>query len=220
MKRIVALLLVFLMLAGSGVLAETLDVTANDFTADVTKNVSIPLELADDASFSVGVADKVDRKGDTYIVRRGDDLTVSLDMSQFSTVLCFTQDLYASFEAYLRTSDPYGLQQELINNGVFFYLADIETGMMVLAYQSEMDSMSSMVGNFSSLSAANQALIASFVASDTSVVKSGDYSWVSVGDSHLLTIFNSQYIIVEIAGTDPSADMEDTLSILSHIQFT
>ena len=220
MKRIVALLLAVLMLASSGALAETLDVTAGDFTPDVTKSVRIPLDLADDASFSAAVADKVERKGDTYIVRRGDDLTISLDMSQFSTVLCFTQDLYASFEAYLRTSDPHGFQQELINNGVFFCLADIETEMMVLAYQSEMDSMSSMVVDFSSLSASNQALIASFVASDTSVVQAGDYSWVTIGDSHLLTIFNSQYIIVEIAGTDPSADMEDTLSILSHIQFT
>ena len=219
MKRIVALLLVVLMLASSGVLAETSDVTAGDFTADVTKNVSIPLDLADEASFSVGKADKVDRKGDTYIVRRGDDLTISLDMSLFSTILCFTQDLYASFEAYLRTSDPHGLQQELIDNKIFFYLADIETGMMVLAYQSEKDSMSSMVDDFSSLSASNKALIASLVASDTSVVQAGDYSWVSIGDSHLLTIFNSQYIIVEIAGSDPSADMEDTLSILSHIQF-
>ena len=154
MKRIVALFLAALMLICSGAFAETLDVTAADFTADITKNIDIPLQLVDDAAYRSARADKVERDGETYIVRRGSNLTITLDMARFSTFLCFTQDLYASFDAYLRTSDPYTLLEELINNKIYFGLADTETEMMVFACEVEADSMSKMVDNFSTLSRA------------------------------------------------------------------
>ena len=83
---------------------------------------------------------------------------------------------------------------------------------------SKVNSILMIVDNFSKLDSSTQARVASQICNNPIIKQAGDYSWILVNDNHLKTIFNNQYIMVQFDGSDPEADLADTLELLSHLQ--
>ena len=218
MKKCIALAVVMTLLC-SCALAETLDISGKESTLNMNQSRAIQVELTDDAAFAAKNMDAVEREGDIYSVHAG-NVTYHLDVGPFPTFLCFTQDLYASFDAYLRHGSPKELQKMLIDEDIHFFLYDLETELTIYIYSDEADELSALAEDFSSLSPANQELIASILCTDPVLKQAGNTTWI-LGNDHLMaTIVGGEYVIVEFGGSDdPAADLEDTLALLSHLQF-
>ena len=217
MKKL-AVLLVLLTFC-SAAMAETLDVSNVDCTVDLTRRLETSIELADTSAYADKKADTVTRNDNVYEVDNG-NLRMTLDLSKYPGFLCFTQDMYASFESYLAVSDPNALVNELIDEKVHFFLYDMETNLQIFIYENEADNLSALVGDFSKMSADNQKVVASRIASNCTIQSIGENSWLLIQDGVLVTICNGQYVIVEFGGSDDAAaDMEDTQDILSHMRF-
>lgn len=216
MKKLVVMALALLLICAAAA-AETLDVKPEDFTLDLSQRHELQVDILDEDSFADG-GFSVAREGSKYIVNDG-DTKYTLDLAENPTFLCFTQDMMASFEAYLRISDPNGLQNMLVSEGVSYFLVDSETNMQVYIYPREGDHLSSFTGDLSKMTKQNQELIASMMGVDASALKTaGDTTWVIGNESLMLTIFNNKYIIVEFGGTgDPAGDLEDTLNLMSYL---
>ena len=238
MKKILVLAVAMMMLLCSAALAEEeLTINPEDVTVNVDKSLDAPLELTaidyaakefgkelaapielDAAeSFAAGKADSVIRDGSKYIVSNG-TMKFTLDMTKYSAILCFTQDKMASFESYLRISDPNGLQGWLVENAVNYYLYDTETKMEAYIYMDDQDALTQMVGNFSVLSDANKQKVASMLSNNAEIKKAGSTSWIKIKDTLMLTIAKDHYVITEFGGSgDPGNDLLDTLDILSYL---
>ena len=111
MKKWLAAIIV-LMLCCVSAYAETLDLNPEDLTLDLSISHDFDLELANLSSFANSGADTVVREGTNYIVSNG-SLKMTLDLAKYPSILCFTQDKYASFEAYL-AANPNAVD-ELLN---------------------------------------------------------------------------------------------------------
>lgn len=215
MKKLISCVLALVLLCCSASVAETLDIQPEDFTVDLSVSRLSGLKLTD-TSFAAG-ADTVVRVDDEYTVDDG-QMKYIMDMGGHPSVLCFTQDLMSSFEAYLRLGEPSLFCEYLVSEGIHYYFTDLETGMEVCVYNHEEDKMSKLAGNFSTLTDANQALLAGMIVSSPVIKTAGETDWIQLEDRGFLTIFNGQYVVVEIGGTgDAEGDAEDTLDLLSSL---
>ena len=113
MKKLCLLLIIVLVFFVQAVFAETLSLDGEECTVDMGKTTKIDLKLKDPKALAISQTDVVTREGTAYIVTSG-TLKYSLDMAKFPAILTFTQDIYASFEAYLACDDPNSIQEELI----------------------------------------------------------------------------------------------------------
>lgn len=218
MKKWLAAIIV-LMLCCISAYAETLDLNPEDLTLDLSVTHQIDLKLADQSSFANSGADTVVREGTNYIVNNG-SLKMTLDMAKYPSILCFTQDKYASFEAYLAI-DPSMIDEmiaQLIEDQINFYLIDLETSMQVFIYTHEADNVSTMVGNLSTLSDENVQVVINRIFPGTEVLQAGSSRWLKASDTGMLTIAGDQYVVVEFGGSgDPAGDLQDTLGILANL---
>ena len=216
MKKLMVLAVALLMIC-SVALAETPEISQEDFTLDLNQKHMVSLDLIDESAMSIGEADSVIRDGNKYIVNNG-TIEYRLDLEKFPTLLCFTQNKMASFEAYLRVGDPESLLEYLIDEEINFYLVDMETKMQVYIYPHEGDKLSAFTGDLSQLDPQNQELIASMMASNPVIKKAGDVTWIVANEAMMLTIFKNQYICVEFGGSgDPEGDLADTLDLLADL---
>ena len=211
--------IVILMLCCASAYAETLEVNPEDVTLDLSAAHHADVELADQAAFANAGADTVVRDGTNYIVDTG-ALKLKLNMARYPSVLCFTQDKYASFEAYLAV-DPAKLDELLnwlITDKINFFLLDLETNMEVYIYTHEADNASLMIGNLSTLSDDNMNVVTSRIFPGATALQAGSTRWIQASDSAMLTIVNNQYVVVEFGGSgDPAGDLQDTLAIVSNL---
>ena len=218
MKKLL-LLAAALVLCCASAFAETLELNPEDVALDLSAHHSIEIELADDSAFAQDGADTVTREGTSYIVDNG-SLKMALDMGKYPAILCFTQDKYASFEAFLSINPEAvdSLLAQLIEQKINYYLIDLETGMNVYIYARESDNVSTMVANLNTLSEANVQVLTSRVFPGAAAVQAGANRWLQVSDTAMLTIANSQYVIVEFGGSgDAAGDLQDTIDIVSQM---
>ena len=214
MKKLLGWMLVLMLLCGSAALAEDVVLNPDDFTTTITEKAK-PDASFNDASFAAG-KDTVTRDGNSYTVDDG-NIKYTMDMSRLSSVMCLMQDMMASFESYLRFNDPNDVHKFLLDNDIHYTLIDVETNLWVYIYNFEPDSMSQMVGSFTALSDANKQIVASRLASNTSIVKAGNYDWVQYSKGYV-TIYNGQYVVAQIdGGDDVAGDFADTLNFISSL---
>ena len=216
MRKLVALVVcAVLLLSCCASLGEGLDIKPEDITADFSKIKKIDVELSTSA-LADKAGDIVSRNGYVYTVVSG-DVTFELDLEKFPGVLCFTQDIVSSIEAYSRVDNYQQLAENLINDGVNFVLMDLDTGLSHTIYLEEADNASTIIDNFSGLTKASQETVAPMFGS-SGIVKAGDLTWMK-GPSLLMTIVHGKYLWVEYSGTgDAEADLQDTLDILSNLK--
>ena len=222
MKKFAAMLIATAMFfACCGAFADdaVLDIKPEDFTLDLSETHMLEVKIGAAASFADANADTVTKEESVTKVIHG-DVTMTLDLAEHPTVLCFTQDIYASFDAYLQSNDPQKLVQWLVDNQISFFLYDMETELQDYLYCQGSDSLSTMVGTLSLLSEANKQAVADCIGAER-YVEAGGQTWlVAPTCAKLVTIFKNQYYIVEYLGTDDAeADLEDTLTLLDHMTF-
>ena len=218
MKKLLVVLIV-LMLCCVSAFAETLELNPEDVKLDLSKAHSYEVELEDQETFAKSSADTVVREGYNYIVDNG-SLKMALDLSRYPGILCFTQDKFASFEAYLAIKPEYvdTMLNQLIEDKVNFYLVDRTTNMQVYIYAEEADNVSTMVVDLNTLSEENVQVLTSRIFPGATVCQAGNTRWLKLGSSYMLTIAKGQYVMTEFGGSgDPDADLEDTLDILSYL---
>ena len=217
MKRFFVVLIVLCLCIGFSY-AEGLSLTEIGFSSDLTPVPKSDIQLSDATSYDAEGMDTVNVDNEIYTVV-GSDATYVLDLSQFPSFVTFTQDLYASFRAYLCMEHPYEFQKYLIDNQIHFLILDAETNMQVYIYLRGMDDLSSFVNDLALLSESDQKIVASMIASDSSVEVLGNQPWIQVSDSMLITFFNGYIIGVEFGGSgDMEADLQDVKAILSCLE--
>ena len=220
MKKLCLLLIIVLVFFVQAVFAETLSLDGEECTVDMGKTTKIDLKLKAPKALAISQTDVVTREGTAYIVTSG-TLKYSLDMAKFPAILTFTQDIYASFEAYLACDDPNSIQEELIKEQISFFLYDQETGLMVYIYSNGEDKLSRLVDNFSELSTQNQDAVIRNIGSGASAMQCGKMTWIELSESKLATIVNGRYVFVEYGGSgDAAADRQDIMTILSGLMIS
>ena len=193
MKRFFVVLIVLCLCIGFSY-AEGLSLTEIGFSSDLTPVPKSDIQLSDATSYDAEGMDTVNVDNEIYTVV-GSDATYVLDLSQFPSFVTFTQDLYASFRAYLCMEHPYEFQKYLIDNQIHFLIMDAETNMQVYIYLRGLDDLSSFVNDL------------------------GNQPWIQVSDSMLITFFNGYIIGVEFGGSgDMEADLQDVKAILSCLE--
>ena len=219
-KLTIWLMILALALASCAALAEAPTITADDVKMQV-ENIEKYNIQSSISSYASSGADAVSRDGSVYTVT-ADGLTFRLDLSAFPSFLCFTQDKYASFEAYLCMNDPNSVLDYLISENIHFYMYDPETNLEIYIYESEADELSEMVGDLCLLPSDTKALIGSYMAANAQVAAAGSDEWILFPDYNvLLNIRSGRYIHVEFGGSnDSAADLQDTLDVLSCLSFS
>ena len=168
MTRVISLILCFFLFC-SVAMAEASNPSGDDFALDLDKPQELKLSrssptLSQDDSYSVTREDGI------FTVNTG-NITFKLDLTTFPTFFCLTQDIFASFDAYLLYQNPQSVQQWVIDNGIHFDLIDIETEMEIYIYDtsynsSKVNSILMIVDNFSKLDSSTQARVASQICNN------------------------------------------------------
>ncbi len=216
MKKIVSLLLAALLCFGCfSALAEDIDLTGVEANAPAAKIAEKPaLDLRDAAMAGAATTDVVEVT-DAYVSVTANNVTIRFDKQKAGGgFLCLTKDLMASLTDYLRYDDPYAVQDILISNDISMLIMDEFTKGCYYVYFLEADSLSALVGDFSTLSARNQTTVAQKLASTSSIVTYNNIAWISTG-SIFATIVNGQYVCVEIDSDVTAEDVPYFLGALS-----
>ncbi len=217
-KLLVFALAVVMLFSCMSASALNLDELPEDFKPELD-SPELPVPEWENTESFANAKDIVTRNGDIYTVDNGSFKYV-LDLENYPAILCITQDKMISFKGYLMLKDPNGFQQFMIEKGVSFNLYDLDTSMDVYIYTKEGDTLTWLIGDFSKLTAKDQQDVADILANNITLHKAGDITWMKVSDNKVITIYNNQYIFVEIHGNSPADDMADTLDVLSHLKLS
>ncbi len=188
--------------------------------------ITLPeVSLLDEAR-SLGKADDVVNANNIYTITTAEN-TILLDASVIPTFEVLTQSFFASFDVYSRFQDE-AVLTEYINN-----LIDDEVHVVIwdtynmfnaiILFSAGSDMLSGYVKDLSSLSEADQKLVASKLAgsSDCSLVPSNGNVWVQLKPDVLVTIVNSQYLAINFMPNgdamteDDAADLQLFVSALT-----
>ncbi len=219
-KLIAALAITVMLLCGAAFAEEVLDLPETELDFESLSQVHFDFSLSDEvSSLAARRKDIVTRNGDTYIVQSG-SVRYTLDLQQFPYLLCFTQDMSACFDSYVRVMENADeICQLMIDNEVNILLFDTYTFEEVDIIRIDGDSLSAVTGNLAALSETNQRLFANQIARGATLRNAGNSVWVVANDNLLITVVNSQYILVSIGTIDGSApNLDDTLDILAHLE--
>ncbi|MBR0463193.1 MAG: hypothetical protein IJJ23_02250 [Clostridia bacterium] len=212
MKKLLALMLVLsLSIFGFAAFAEEATLTEDEVKIEGLGGIEIPeLTARDVESYAVG-GYTVTNDNETYTVNTG-SLTFKVDVSAYPGVLVLTRDFYASMKGYM-SYDYNAVLPIMEENDVHLWIIDQETGNMMIIYTVEGDAFSQQTGSFTTLSAANQALIAQVNTGSADIYTIGNCNWFAPGSEVLATIVGGQYVCIEY-GTGDGATEEDLLDVI------
>ena len=215
MKKITSLLLAALLCLGCfSALAEDIDLTGVEANAPAVKIAEKPALDLHDVAMAAAYTDVVEVT-DAYVSVTANNVTIRFDKQKAGGgFMCLTKDLMASLTDYLRYDDPYAVQDILLSNDINLLVMDEFTKGCYYVYFLEADSLSALVGDFTSLSTRNQTTVAQKLASTSTIVTYNNIAWISTG-SIFATIVNGQYICVEIDSDVTAEDVPYFLGALS-----
>lgn len=215
MKKIISLLLAALLCLGCfSALAEDIDLTGVEANAPAVKIAEKPALDLHDVAMAAAYTDVVEVT-DAYVSVTANNVTIRFDKQKAGGgFMCLTKDLMASLTDYLRYDDPYAVQDILLSNDINLLVMDEFTKGCYYVYFLEADSLSALVGDFTSLSTRNQTTVAQKLASTSTIVTYNNIAWISTG-SIFATIVNGQYICVEIDSDVTAEDVPYFLGALS-----
>ena len=197
--------------------AEMPELNPEDMKLDLSEKHSIGAELENSITKAKVCKDTVSREGTSYIVDTG-SLKLKLDMAQFPWFFTFTQDKFASSEAYLKFSTAMdSVLSYLIEQDVHFLLMEKETGLEI-DISTQSDGFSAGIGDLNTLSEKDMKALISRNFPGATVYQAGENRWLQLNDWTIFTIANSQYVIARFGGSDdPAADLQDTLDVVSQM---
>ena len=197
--------------------AEMPELNPEDVKLDLSEKHSIGAELENRITKAKVCKDTVSREGTSYIVDTG-SLKMKLDMARFPWFFTFTQDKFASSEAYLTFSSVMdSVLSYLIEQDIHFYLMEMETGLEI-DISTQSDGLSAGIGDLNTLSEKDMKALISRYFPGATVHEAGENRWLQVNNGAIITIANSQYVVVKFGGSDdPAADLQDTLDVVSQM---
>ena len=227
MKKLLSVLLALAMLLTCcAAFAETAEEEITFSDADIGVKVEAPagkIEFAEPQAYAVSTSDVVTVSGNMNTVR-ADGLTFMLNAP--SGYIVFTQDYYASINAYMYVSDPDALIKAMIDNNIHLIAYDTFAGVEIDIKALGSDTVSQKVGNLANLSDSNivNLTVAFGNANGLQAVDAyriGSHVWMRFAGGYFVTIVGGQYVLATWYMPDAQelsdADMNDMGQVLYNL---
>ncbi len=223
MKKLIALMMALVMVCcAAGALAEAAaeekTFNAEDFSVKVPAAEGAGIEIAVPESFAVTTGDSVTVSGSSVRVY---DTHLTYTMNVPDGFLCFTQDFFASYNAFSYISNPEGLISQMVSEDLHMILYDTLLGNEFDVYYMGQDGVSSYLGDLNALSSGELASFGSAMASAngwtyTGSLRYGSNTWAQFNNLYI-TVVGGQYVFacfVPDSGTFTEDDDADARMLL------
>lgn len=215
MKRFVSLILLFMFcFSSSFALAEgatytvdstlTSDYSNDEVGLDMPKTKLPDIQLKEESQ--ARYADDVVKQANVYSIATPSGLNITLNSSNLPSFLVLTQSYYASLDMYSRfasDADATAYINNLIDSDIHIVVMDAyDAFQYILVQNSGRSALTEHVGNLSALKQSDLEAVATQIAIDNDFTSFSLYSfngntWIQLGDYVLLTIVNSEFVLVD-----------------------
>jgi hypothetical protein len=230
MKKLFCVLLALVLsLAGLSCFAEGTDLTSLDVEIAIPA-ASEELKKGDlaDASQALTSTDEVTNDNGNYTVKTSTGTVLKLQAAN-SPYLVFSQSFYASLQLYSRLDYDVaiGLIDDMINLGIHYFVLDGYQAFDSIQVGTRAgDALTQHVRDLSTLNENELNQVGSVLAEfwseqNYALYTFGDTPWIQVGANTLITIKNSEYVMVyyiptgETMTEDDYADFTDFMKVLT-----
>ena len=228
MKRFICLILSLVFcLSVTSVLAEgvTYEVqtdTTSDYSNDevgiTIPDIKLPEVVLKEEARTARNSDDVVKQDNVYTIKTPSRLSIKLNAASLPSFQVLTQSYYSSLDVYSRFSsdaDATSFIDNMIDENVHIVIWDAyEAFKSILVESVGTSALSQHVGNLSTLRQSDLEAVASQIAIDNSFTEYSLYSfngntWIMLGDYVLLTIVNSEVVIVDYYPNGDSMTSDD-----------
>lgn len=177
---------------------------------------------ARDMPAALTATDKVENKNGVYTVTTQTGTVCKLDTNGL-TYYTYTQDFYASLDAYFRLTDEAGasLMDAMIQDDCHFVVQDLYGSFRYINMATlGSDRLSQRVGNIASLNDSAIQTVAARIGEniletpDITVHKINGNVWVQGQDKYLVTIVNGEYLFVAYHSNEDAMSSDDFLDLM------
>ncbi len=217
MKKLVCMLAALMICAVSALAAGegALTVDPSEISLTLPDNAEVigKPELSGSAR-EVTEEDEVKIENGVYEVKLPSGTKLTLDASQMPYVV-YTQNYFASLDLYMQIKDPDQLINALKENHIHLLVLDAYGAFDEIQVRAGLyDGLSKHVRNLKmltkdELAAVANALATNFEVSGYQLHEANDNIWIQLGDNMMLSIANSEYVIVGYLAAEGAAMTEN-----------